>query len=42
MSYVFSNLLNGSVDVHVYSAVRSDGVFSNSHFIDTETEAQKY
>lgn len=40
ISYAFSSLLKDSLDVHVNSTVRS-GVFSNFHFIDKETEAQR-
>ena len=36
------NVLNGSLDAQVYSEVRSDGVFSNSHFVYMETETQRY
>lgn len=42
ISYAFKNVLNGSLDVQIYSAVRSDGVFSNFHFIYMETETQRY
>jgi len=36
------NVINGSLDAQVYSEVRSDGVFSNSHFVYMETETQRY